>query len=37
MTDLDFSLRPVDGEASTGQFWRFTPRGVERQEALGLL
>jgi NAD-dependent SIR2 family protein deacetylase len=37
MTDLDLSLRRVDGEALTGQFWRFTPRGVERQEALGLL
>ena len=27
----------IDGVSPTGEFWRFTPEGVERQEQLGLL
>jgi len=26
----------IDGESPTGYFWRFTPEGVQRVEALGL-
>jgi hypothetical protein len=26
----------IDGESPTGHFWRFTPKGVQRAEALGL-
>jgi hypothetical protein len=26
----------IDGESPSGHHWRFTPKGVERAEALGL-
>jgi len=26
----------IDGESPTGYFWRFTPEGVQRVDALGL-
>ena len=27
----------INGQSPTGEFWRFTPEGVARQEQLGLL
>jgi hypothetical protein len=33
---VDAGYITIDGESPTGHFWRFTPKGVQRAEALGL-
>jgi hypothetical protein len=33
---VDAGYVAIDGESPTGHFWRFTPKGVQRAEALGL-
>lgn len=32
---VDAGYIRIDGESPTGHFWRFTPKGVQRAEALG--
>lgn len=34
MTDAGYVV--ISGESPSGHFWRFTPEGVARAEALGL-
>jgi hypothetical protein len=33
---VDAGYVTIDGESPTGHFWRFTSKGVQRAEALGL-
>ena len=35
-TLVDAGYVTIDGESPTGHFWRFTPKGVQRAEGLGL-
>jgi hypothetical protein len=33
---VDAGYITIDGESTTAHFWRFTPKGAHRAEALGL-